>query len=90
MGTNEVAAKAMFSLIDNSHKYIIGGAFVYREFVTNIESIDFFAWDGDASLSQEVGEVIFYNDILDLINMADYIFGYYDLPITMADFGFVY
>ena len=90
-GTDEVAAKAIFNFTDNFYdKYKSAGSFVYREFVTNIESIEFFNWYGDANLSQEAGEIIFHHNILDLINMADYIFGYYDLPITMADFGFVY
>lgn len=89
-GTNEFAAKAVFNFYDNYDKHKICGAFVYRECVTNIESIEFLDWFGDSSLSQQAGEAIFYGNILDLINMADYIFDYYDLPITMADFGFVY
>lgn len=89
-GTNEVAAKAIAHFWDTNRKVKSGFAFVYREDVTNAEGFDFFSWFGDGNISQQAAELICQRNVLDLIAMADYMFDYYNLPITMEDFGYAY
>lgn len=90
-GTNEVAAKAVFHFYDTFYnKWKDGYAFVFRENITSVNGIEFYSWDGDADLSQQTGEILFYRNILDIIDAADYMFDYYGLPITMKDFGYMY
>ncbi len=93
-GTNEDAAKATFSF-HNDSEWTEGFAFVSRELVKYPECFSFYSMmelngKSSSTLSQEAGEEICYGMILDIIDAADYMFGYYNLPITMRDFGYVY
>lgn len=93
-GTNEEAAKASFIYRNNIESLICHG-FVIREFVTDPEYFSFYSMlemtgKTDISLSQAAGEEICHGMILDIIDAADYIFSYYNLPITMRDFGYIY
>ena len=83
----------MFSF-RNDTEWTLGYGFVSRELVKYPEYFSFYSMmelkGAKYPLSQDAGEEICYGMILDIIDAADYMFSYYNLPITMKDFGYVY
>ena len=82
-------AQVLYS-VGNSQGSNIGEGVVEREYITKRNSLKFEAWFGDLSITQAAAESLCHGMLMTMITSADYMFADYNLPITMADFGFVY
>lgn len=92
-GTNEYAAKATYYYTETGTfplKMSVGFAFVDRETITTESAFEFYSWMGSTSVPQSSAEFQCYKGVLDLIYMADGLFEYFGIPLTMEDFGYVY
>jgi len=91
-GTNEYAAKAIFNYFEttNPPKLSTGAAYVYREDILLGGDFSFYYWWSNGTALQYSCELQCYKSVLNILNVADGLFNYFDIPLTMADFGYIY
>ena len=93
-GANEIAETAVFWYTESGNtlpiKYARGYGNVFRDRIAIDGDFEFYYWDATSDLPQATAEFQCYKSLLNIIYMADSLFAFFGIPLTMEDFGYVF